>query len=211
MTVREFIDSCGRTWRAWEITPASVYPETRAEDYLADCYRDGWVVFETLDGEEKRRLCPPPHAWAERDDAHLEALLERAEVFRPRGQSRSWPPSAPADLPPSMPPKMATAVPRDADGDLDLTYLGVVRQFEVPGGGTWTAATVRQSSGRAGSVLRFSSGGRSLDLADFPKEWMDLSDEWLVELLRWGTPRKTTWQEGLPRRRYDDPRAGAEG
>src|SRR5687767_9303959 len=54
MSVREFRDDAGRRWRAWDIKPEEVRPVTRAEDYLADCYVTGWIVFETLSGSEKR-------------------------------------------------------------------------------------------------------------------------------------------------------------
>ncbi|MDQ3950365.1 MAG: hypothetical protein M3282_08460, partial [Gemmatimonadota bacterium] len=100
MAVREFVDSQGRAWRVWEITPVSVHPQTHVEDYLADCYREGWVVFERVDGVEKRRLCPPPYAWHARDDRDLEVLLKRAEIVRPRGVVREGLAPLAADLPP---------------------------------------------------------------------------------------------------------------
>ncbi|HEX2716824.1 MAG TPA: hypothetical protein VHM67_04035, partial [Gemmatimonadaceae bacterium] len=86
MAVREFRDSKGVDWRAWDITPESIHPLTRAEDYLDDCYRDGWVVFESTDGQDRRRLCPPPSGWSEFSTAELEDMLARADVVR-RGSS----------------------------------------------------------------------------------------------------------------------------
>jgi hypothetical protein len=192
----------------WEITPESVYPQTRVEDYLADCYRAGWVVFETLDGSEKRRLCPPPYAWQDHGERDLEAWLERAEIVLPRGIMREGPAPVPADLPPTVPPHLAAQVPRHATGDIDTSYLGVVRSFQYPGGGVWTVGVVRQPEGGEKVVLRFVSGVRAIHLAAWPKEWIDLSDASLVELLRRASSRERTWTEGMPRRRYDDPRPG---
>ena len=209
MAVRDFIDDDGRHWRAWEVTPESVHPQTRAEDYLADCYRAGWIVFETDDGEHKRRLCPPPYAWHERDDADLVGLLERAEVLRPRGGRRAPIPGLPADLPPSTPPEVVSQVPRDASGDVDMNMLNVVRSFHYPGGRVWAVGVVRFPETGGSPVLRFVSGARSRDLPAWPAGWVDYTDQQLVDLLRMGAPRKESWKDGAPRRRFGDPRLDA--
>lgn len=206
MSVRQFVDRQGRQWRVWQVTPESVAPETRVEDYLAACYREGWIVFETVDGAEKRRLCPPPYAWYGRDDRDLDALLERAEIVRPRGLVREGPAPLPADLPPTVPSHLAAEVPRDAAGDIDMSYLGVQRSFQYPGGRAWAVGVVRSTEAEEGPVLRFVSGAYTLDLGGWPKEWSDLSEAGLVELLRRASPRGQKWAEGMPRRRYDDPR-----
>ena len=207
MAVREFRDDQGRQWRAWEVTPESVHPQTRAEDYLADCYRAGWVVFETFDGSEKRRLCPPPYAWHERSDEDLAALVERSEILRPRGR-RSPVDGLPADLPPSIPPEVVAEVPRDARGDVDMTALNVVRSFHYPGGRVWAVGVVRFPETGSKPVLRYVSGARFVDLLAWPADWVDYTDEQLVELLRRGAPRTSAWQQGMPTRRFSDPRAG---
>src|SRR5690349_21041052 len=72
MPVREFIDSAGVEWRAWEITPDAIAPPTRGEDYLADCYQLGWVVLETKSGDRRVRLCPIPRDWQRLSDESLE-------------------------------------------------------------------------------------------------------------------------------------------
>jgi hypothetical protein len=206
MAVREFVDGEGRQWKAWEVTPESVHPQTRAEDYLADCYRAGWIVFETADGENKRRLCPPPYAWHERDDVDLLALLDRAEVLRPKGGRRSPIPGLPADLPPSTPPEVAASIPRDQSGDVDMSKLNVVRSFHYPGGRVWAVGLVRFPEEGGEPVLRFVSGARSVDLTTWPAAWVDFTEERLIDLLRTGAPRSSAWREGMPTRRHGDPR-----
>src|SRR5688500_9037226 len=84
MAVREFTDASGRHWRAWEVKPEAIHPATKGEDYLADCYITGWIVFETISGDEKRRLCPWPTNWMLSSDARLRDLLESAEVVPSR-------------------------------------------------------------------------------------------------------------------------------
>ena len=55
MAVREFTDSAGRAWRAWDVTPDELSPKTKDEDYLAQLYHTGWIVFET---RSRRRQAP---------------------------------------------------------------------------------------------------------------------------------------------------------
>ena len=184
MAVREFTAHDGRRWRAWDVAPESIEPLTRSEDYLADCYRDGWVVFESFDGVGKRRLYPPPYAWEHRTDEQLEDLLDRAEILQPRRQVRFRGDDViPADLPPSVPLRVADEIPRDRDGDLDLRYLRVVRSFAYPRDVVWRATLV-ETDRDAAPVLRFASESRIVDLPNWPKDWVDSSDERLVTLLK---------------------------
>lgn len=184
MAVRDFTSHDGRQWRAWDVLPESIQPLTKAEDYLAECYRDGWVVFETVDGREKRRLCPPPYGWQHRSDQHLEELLARADILRPRGELRVRGDYVlRADLPPSVPVEVASAVPRNVAGDIDMRYLSVVRSFRYPGGEVWRASVVEDAPERR-PVLRFSSASQTLDLASWPADWADLSNEALVALMQ---------------------------
>lgn len=99
MALREFTDSQGRAWRAWDVPPHRVYPRVRAEkerrvraipDYQPErrvgaerrrrkaslSMERGWVCFES--GEEKRRIAPPPPGWAEVEEGELEALCRTA-------------------------------------------------------------------------------------------------------------------------------------
>lgn len=184
MAVREFATRDGRQWRAWDVTPDSIEPLTRAEDYLAECYRDGWVVFETIDGSEKRRLCPPPYGWEHRSDAHLEELVARADILRPRGEIRVRGDLVlPADLPPNVSARVAGSIPRDVEGNIDMRFLGVVRSFRYPGGEIWRAS-IFEATPDALPALRFSSESQTLDLASYPVDWADLSDDGLVALMQ---------------------------
>ncbi|HEX2780514.1 MAG TPA: hypothetical protein VHM30_13500 [Gemmatimonadaceae bacterium] len=83
MSLREFIGSDGRRWKAWDVTAEQIHPKTRAEDYMRDL-AEGWIVFERVDGEEKRRLCPYPIDWDAWPDEELAALCDRAERVKRR-------------------------------------------------------------------------------------------------------------------------------
>src|SRR6476469_6329003 len=87
MAVREFSDDHGQGWRVWCILPESIHPVTRAEDYLADCYQLGWLVFETTAGDRKRRLCPFPRDWETVDEGALRSMLAQSEAVRQRRPS----------------------------------------------------------------------------------------------------------------------------
>ena len=88
MAVRDFTDSRGRAWLAWDVTPDELNPRTQDEDFLAKLYHTGWLVFETQAGDEKRRLYPIPKDWRELPDPGLEVLLQKAEVV-PKRKLRS--------------------------------------------------------------------------------------------------------------------------
>jgi hypothetical protein len=200
MAVREFRDDSGRWWRAWDIKPEEIHPVTKAEDYLADCYVTGWVVFETLAGDEKRRLCPWPMRWTHESEGGLRRLLERAEVVPPhkRREERETPIVANVDRPVDV-------------VDADVTDLEVVRTFRYPGGRVWTVCVMAHPEPGAPPVLRFQSGARYFDLKKWPKAWTDEPDERLAEMLRNSTPRppRTHFELDTPKRRWSDlpPRA----
>jgi hypothetical protein len=161
MPVREFVDSAGNEWRAWEVTPDAIYPPTRGEDYLADCYQMGWVVLEMKSGDRRARLCPIPSDWQRLSDEALEALLAHAEAL-------------PA---------------RTASGRSTMDDLPVVRSFRYPGGRVWTVSVTQHPTTPNSRVLRFSAGGRSVDVEDWPHDWADAPDEQLIALLRDAAPR----------------------
>ena len=160
MPVREFVDSTGVEWRAWEVTPDAIYPPTRGEDYLADCYQLGWVVLETKSGDRRVRLCPIPQDWQRLSNAALEALLPQAEVLPARTSSGR---STMADMP-------------------------VVRSFRYPGGRVWTASLIAHPTIPGARVLRFSGGARVIDVEQWPSDWADQPDEQLAALLRRAAP-----------------------
>jgi hypothetical protein len=196
VAVREFTDSKGIAWRAWDVTPESIHPITKAEDYLADCYKEGWIVFETVDGKDKRRLCPPPIGWSDFAAAELEALTEAAERVDTRQAQR--------------PPH------RRSGGDVfqdepvlrtPIDTLGVARAFEYPKGRRWIVCIYEHimGDGYARPVLRFTTGARTADLDSFPEDWADLEEEDLIDLLRTAAPRPAGQISEAPhRRRYDD-------
>ncbi len=168
MALREFTDHAGVAWRVWDITPESTHRATRLEDYLQG-FLDGWLVFETIAGTEKRRLYPLPAHWEAVADDELENLLQKAA---PVGRM-------------------------EAAGDADsLEGETLRRTFSYPGGAAWTVAETpvvfRDGEGRPVetlTVLRFSSGTRHLDLLAWPRNWPRRSDEELAELLWRAFPR----------------------
>lgn len=83
MALREFADENGVRWKAWDVTSDQIHPKTRAEDYMRDL-AEGWLVFERIDGEEKRRLCPYPDGWHAFDEGRLCELRDRAEPVKRR-------------------------------------------------------------------------------------------------------------------------------
>ncbi|HEX4685100.1 MAG TPA: hypothetical protein VH277_20450 [Gemmatimonadaceae bacterium] len=203
MAVREFTDENGTTWRAWDIRPDAIHPQTKAEDYLAECYDVGWIVFETLSGDQKRRLCPYPIRWAEATNVELRHLLSRADAVAPNKLAAERQPlgeDAPSALVVSVPP---------AEDKPDVTDLEVVRSFRYPGGRLWTVSVVPHPEDAGPPVLRFTAGMRSIDLRTWPRDWADAPDQRLVELLRVAAPRPTasSSEPNTPRRRWNDVRA----
>ena len=216
MAVREFTDSKGREWRAWDVNPDELNPRTKDEDYLAQLYHTGWIVFETRAGDDKRRLYPIPTGWHELPDPQLEVLLQKAEVVPQRklqmdkqatGADAALATQRAADLIDQMVENPELVRESVREETPDVTDLGVVRTFRYPGGRIWMACVVDRGAGS--SVLRFTAGARSIDLLDWPKDWADYPDAALVDLLRRAAPRATasSTAAGAPQRRSNDPPA----
>lgn len=204
MAVREFFDEHGKGWRVWCILPEAIHPVTRAEDYLADCYQLGWLVFETIGGEEKRRLCPFPSDWHSADEQALRSFLAQSEAVRPRGLSGK----RIADQEVLQGRTPVVEVDDDHEQKADLTDLTVVRTFRYPGGRVWSAAIAPHSDIAVGPVLRFTAGARSIDLPGYPRDWPDLPDDRMIDLLRHAAPRPMMkYTSETPRRRHNDPPA----
>jgi len=211
LAVREFTDEAGREWRAWEIRPEAIHPRIKAEDYLADCYETGWIVFETTDGREKRRLCPYPNAWHTFPENQLRRLLDRAEAVSAskRAPARRTVTDSPAAKPVLRQRADATAAPATSESALDITDLEVVRSFRYPGGRLWSVSVVNRLEDSGPLVLRFTTGSRTIDLRQWPHDWPDYPDDHLIELLRLASQRRSdvSLAPGTPRRRYTDPPA----
>jgi hypothetical protein len=197
MAVREFAGDDGRRWKVWEIRPESIHAQTRAEDYLSDCYTTGWLVFETVSGDDKRRLCPYPKDWARREELQLAGLLVQAERVPPRKLDAERQVVGAGQPVVEVPPEQNKP---------DITDLRVVRSFKYPGGRVWTVCVCEHPEDGGAPALRFQSGLRHLDLRPWPKDWPDEPDARLVEMIRIAGKRPaSTPGEGAPRRRYDDP------
>ena len=202
MAVRELIDEQGKAWRVWCILPESIHPVTRAEDYLTDCYQLGWLVFETTTGEEKRRLCPFPRDWENADEQALRSLLGQSEAVRPRRPSGE--PRIEREV---LRPSSSAVEVDDAPGR-QATDPTILRTFRYPGGRLWSVALEKHSDVAVGLVLRFTAGARTIDLERYPRDWHDLPDDSLIDLLRHAAPRPIMrYTRETPRRRYNDPPA----
>ena len=196
MAVKEFQDKEGRTWRVWEIRPEAIHPVTRAEDYLSDCFTVGWLVFETLTGDDKRRLCPYPKAWPRATERQLEALLADAEKVPLSKMIAARQAIGASDR----------AVPEPAEDEKpDITDLKVIRSFRYPGGRLWTVCVIDRPEDGGPPALRFAAGSRYLDLRPWPKDWVDAPNERLVEMIRAIAPRPATAPPaGVRARRFND-------
>jgi hypothetical protein len=85
--VREFVDSEGRHWRAWPVTPG-VARSARKTHYLGD-FQQGWICFEALDSTARRRLPCARSRWEETADERLEELLSQAIMVPERRRKDS--------------------------------------------------------------------------------------------------------------------------
>jgi hypothetical protein len=207
MAVREFRDHQGTVWRTWEIRPEAIHPVTRGEDYLADCFVVGWLVFETLTGGDKRRLCPYPRGWTRMTEGKLRELLSHAEKV-PRRKLEAQRQDVHSAAPEPEPVK--TPDPSESEDKPDVTDFNVVRSFRYPGGRLWTVCVVQHPEDGSAPALRFNAGARNIDLRPWPKDWVDAPNERLVELLRQAAPRDRTGSRpdtGL-RRRWNDGEKG---
>jgi hypothetical protein len=106
MALREFRDSRGTEWVAWDVAPARpvTHPRSSVDRRTTPTpnYRPerrvirerrrmtvgpglerGWVCFQSPG--EKRRLAPPPPDWDRAPADALEELLGAAEPIAPRG------------------------------------------------------------------------------------------------------------------------------
>ena len=71
--IREFVDHDGREWRVWAVTPSHTRA-TKRESNLGE-FEQGWLAFETLDEDQRKRLPRYPADWITMPDAKLQELL----------------------------------------------------------------------------------------------------------------------------------------
>lgn len=192
MALREFTASDGRQWRVWDVTPETMHPTTRTEDFLAP-YLEGWLVFESFDGSAKCRLHPIPREWSEAPNEELEEMLHRSESIR--GERVSG-------------PHGRTAIEEAEAQRFGVRGDGAARTFRYPGGRFWSvgewASAQSGTPGAMRTVLRFSAGSRSLDLTEWPPEWQSYTDGQLAQLLVQSFPRASKANPTKHRRRAGD-------
>ena len=96
MAHREFTDTNGVRWQAWEVIPTTAERRDAHEGHdgtrqteerrsrrqlrirMDGGLAQGWLVFESA--AEKRRLRPIPPGWTERTDEELAHLCSTAEM-----------------------------------------------------------------------------------------------------------------------------------
>jgi hypothetical protein len=71
--IREFTDRDGKAWRVWAVTPSHTRVSKR-EANLGE-FEQGWLAFETLDEEMRKRLPHYPPEWRTMTEAKLQELL----------------------------------------------------------------------------------------------------------------------------------------
>ena len=72
-TIREFTDRDGKAWRVWAVTPTRSRGSKR-ESNLGE-FEHGWLAFETLDENLRKRLPHYPADWHTMSDEKLQDLL----------------------------------------------------------------------------------------------------------------------------------------
>jgi hypothetical protein len=192
MAFREFTDRRGVIWTVWDVRPGTTHLLLVAADHPLEYYHTGWLSFQTQLGTDQRVLSPIPPGWETFSETSLLDLLNRASPVR-SGRQIQRELSAAAST-----PARPTAV-------REVQRSPVVRAFVHPSGRAWTVAVTSPEHGGS-PVLRFTSGGRSVDLQHWPVNWTNLSDESLVVLLRGVQRTSPPPGAGTPRRRWNDPR-----
>ena len=75
--VREFRTASGSEWRVWEVRPGIGGRARKLELYPVD-YVQGWLAFESMRDERRKRLPKFAPEWGNVPDADLESLLDQA-------------------------------------------------------------------------------------------------------------------------------------
>jgi len=104
MPLREFADSLGRVWQAWDTHPTAIGHPTKGESAFTrlvastakregtepatvrEQYAEGWLTFRLANA--RRRLAPIPPGWDGADDStlrlYLDSAIEAPDVAWPR-------------------------------------------------------------------------------------------------------------------------------
>lgn len=192
MAFREFTDSEGVIWRAWDVTSEQLHPITRTEDFLKDM-QDGWLAFESAT-VRRRMPAPYPADWTELAIPELEALCRRAPIVsgrKPRtesGEHRAF---------------------IAAEADRAAIATGE-RTFASPRGRQWAVRLHEclDKHGQRQVVLRFTADDIVVDLSDWPDDWQrGTPEQYAMMLLDADPPRRSGRGEGPQRRRDDRPPA----
>ena len=188
MATREFTDSKGVVWRAWDVRPSRMHPATRAEEFM-EPWAGGWLAFESA--SEKRRLVAPyPPRWFDYDLPKLEVLLKEAK--RVTGRRLNSPTSV--------------ELVRVEAAAHDHEWAENERTFTSPRGRLWVVR-IHECTGRDQEhqvVLRFTSGDSVVDLKDWPPNWKDLGREDFALMLLDAEPPRRKGKGELPQRRRED-------
>lgn len=158
MGSREFTDSKGVVWRAWDVRTSDLHPVTRGEEFM-EPWAGGWLVFE-CELERRRLVAPYPSRWHQFDLKQLETLLRAA---LPAPKRKDSPGAEPLAL-----TEQSAGAREQADRE---------RTFTSPRGRIWTARMhdTFRPDGASEVVLRFTAGRTVLDLRDWPQNWKQLS------------------------------------
>ena len=191
MAFREFTDSRGVVWRAWDVTTEQLHPVTRGEDFMGNL-SDGWLAFEC---ESERRRMPPPYPtdWKDLSLPALEALCRSAPVVSGRKAPRT----------PSGEHLAYTVAAADR-----AAIAEAERKFISPRGRKWTVRLHEclRPDGERQVVLRFTADDIVVDLPDWPEDWRTATTEdYALMLLDADPPRRPGKGKGPQRRRDDRP------
>lgn len=188
MAFREFTDSRGVVWRAWDVTTEQLHPVTRGEDYMGNL-SDGWLAFESA-GERRRMPAPYPSDWTDLSIPALEALCRSAPLV---GARRTKTPTSEHRA------YVAEAVDQAAIAEAQRT-------FTSPRGRTWTVRPheCMRADGDRQVVLRFTADDIVVDLPRVPHNWREASMADYALMLLDADPPRRPGRGRLPQRRRED-------
>ena len=189
MGFREFTDSRGVIWRAWDVSIEQLHPVTRGEDYMGNL-SDGWLAFES-EGERRRMPAPYPRDWTDLSLPALEELCRSAPVVSGR-KARSTPSGEHVAF-------ALEAADRAAIAEAQRT-------FASPRGRTWTVRPHEclRPDGERQVVLRFTADDIVVDLPQWPETWRDATMEQFALMLLDADPPRRPGKGKVPQRRRDD-------